>query len=164
MLRLIGHYQAGREPTAELAFQPGPLPKFDSESALSISPTIQPLLGRPSSVLQPQSSGSRPIQVPRLTTDKAIQYTALFEKTGAQNGVLPGEMAKQIFEFSGLPNNVLGEIWNLVDTEQRGSLQVTEFVIALHLLASFKSGALYALPNILPAELYEVAVGLRIEL
>jgi epidermal growth factor receptor substrate 15 len=85
----------------------------------------------------------------------------LFEKTRAQDGFLSGEMAKQIFEHSGLPNDVLGEIWNLADIEQRGSLQVTEFVIALHLLASFKSGALYALPNILPAELYEVAAGLR---
>jgi epidermal growth factor receptor substrate 15 len=162
MLRLIGHCQAGREPTAELVLQPGPLAKFASGSAPSISPTIQPLLGRSSSVLQPQSSGSGPIKVPPLTSDKASQYTALFEKTGARNGVLQGEIAAQIFERSGLPNVVLGRIWNLVDTEQRGSLQVTEFVIALHLLASVKTGALYHLPDILPAELYEVAAGRRI--
>jgi epidermal growth factor receptor substrate 15 len=162
MLRLIGHCQAGREPAAELALQPGPLAKFYSESTPSISPTIQPLLGRPLSVLQPQSSGSGSIQVPPLTTDKVSQYTVLFESAGAQNGVLPGEIAKQIFERSELPNDVLERIWDLVDTERRGSLQVTEFVIAMYLLASLKSGALYALPNILPAELYEVAAGRRI--
>ena len=157
VLRLIGHYQAGREPTAELALRPGPLPKFDNGSAPGISPTIQPPPGPPPSALQPQSSGSGPIRVPPLTPDKAAQYAALFEKSGAQNGVLPGEQAKQIFERAGLPNEVLGRIWNLADTEQRGSLQVTEFVIAMHLLASFKSGALRALPNILPAGLYEAA-------
>lgn len=158
VLRLIGHYQAGREPTPELALRPGPLPKFDEGSNNGpISPTIQPPPGPPPSALQAQASGSGPIRVPPLTPDKAGQYAALFEKSGAQNGVLPGEQAKQIFERAGLPNEILGRIWNLADTEQRGALMVTEFVIAMHLLASFKSGALRALPNILPAGLYEAA-------
>ena len=122
-----------------------------------MSPTVQPPPGPPPSVLQPQASGSGPIRVPPLTPEKAAQYAALFEKSGAQNGVLPGEQAKQIFERAGLPNEILGRIWNLADTEQKGSLQVTEFVIAMHLLASFKSGHLRALPNLLPAGLYEAA-------
>ncbi|KAN0110360.1 hypothetical protein V8E51_006747 [Hyaloscypha variabilis] len=155
VLRLIGHYQAGRDPTPELALRPGPLPRFDAGSG--ISPTIQPPPGPPPSALQPQASGSGPIRVPPLTPEKAGQYAALFEKSGAQNGVLPGEQAKQIFERAGLPNEILGRIWNLADTEQKGSLQVTEFVIAMHLLASFKSGQLRALPNLLPAGLYEAA-------
>ncbi|KAH6670651.1 hypothetical protein B0J14DRAFT_485405 [Halenospora varia] len=157
VLRLIGHYQAGRDPTPDLALRPGPLPKFDGGSPGAISPTIQPPPGPPPSALQAQASGSGPIRVPPLTPDKAAQYAALFEKSGAQNGQLPGEQAKQIFERAGLPNEVLGRIWMLADTEQRGSLQVTEFVIAMHLLASFKAGALRALPNVLPAGLYEAA-------
>lgn len=155
VLRLIGHYQAGREPTHELALRPGPLPKFDTSAG--ISPTVQPPPGPPPNALQPQPSGSGPIRVPALTPDKAGQYAALFEKSGAQGGVLPGEQAKQIFERAGLPNEILGRIWNLADTEQRGALQVNEFVIAMHLLASFKSGALRGLPNVLPAGLYEAA-------
>ncbi|KAK0122269.1 hypothetical protein ONS95_010519 [Cadophora gregata] len=157
VLRLIGHYQAGRDPTPDLALRPGPLPKFDGGSAPGISPVVQPPPGPPPSALQPQGSGSGPIRVPPLTPEKAAQYAGLFERSGAQNGVLPGELAKSIFERAGLPNDVLGRIWNLADTEQKGSLQVTEFVIAMHLLASFKSGALRALPNLLPAGLYEAA-------
>jgi epidermal growth factor receptor substrate 15 len=157
VLRLIGHYQAGRDPTPELALRPGPLPKFDGGSAPGMSPTIQPPPGPPPSAIQPQASGSGPIRVPPLTPEKAGQYAALFEKSGAQNGILPGEQAKQIFERAGLPNDVLGRIWNLADTEQKGALQVTEFVIAMHLLASYKTGALRALPNLLPAGLYEAA-------
>ncbi|KAL2066529.1 hypothetical protein VTL71DRAFT_2600 [Oculimacula yallundae] len=157
VLRLIGHYQAGRDPTPDLALRPGPLPKFDGGSAPGMSPGIQPPPGPPPSALQPQGSGSGPIRVPPLTPEKAAQYAGLFERSGAQNGILPGELAKSIFERAGLPNDVLGRIWNLADTEQKGSLQVTEFVIAMHLLASFKAGALRALPNLLPAGLYEAA-------
>ena len=56
-----------------------------------------------------------------------------------------------------MPNEVLGRIWNLADTEQRGALGVIEFIIAMHLLASYKSGALRVLPQILPSGLYEAA-------
>ncbi|KAK4238813.1 hypothetical protein C8A03DRAFT_43482 [Achaetomium macrosporum] len=89
---------------------------------------------------------------------EVAQYASLFERQPLQNGnMLPGEAAKQIFEKSGLPNEVLGRIWMLADTEQRGALVQTEFVIAMHLLTSMKTGALRGLPTILPAALYEAA-------
>ncbi|KAL9066259.1 MAG: hypothetical protein Q9157_007209 [Trypethelium eluteriae] len=152
VLRLIGHYQANRDPTPELAYRPGPLPKFEGLALPSAAP---PPAG-PAPTLQPQSSGG-PIRVPPLTPDKVNEYSSLFEKSGAQNGVLSGESAKQIFEKARLPNDVLGRIWNLADTEQRGALNVTDFIIAMHLLASYKSGAMRALPQFLPPGLYEAA-------
>ncbi|GAW22019.1 hypothetical protein ANO14919_115530 [Xylariales sp. No.14919] len=147
-LRLIGHAQAGREPTAELALQQGPLPKFDG---INIGPAPAP------APLQQQASGTTPIRIPPLTPEKVSQYAAIFENQSLQNGMLPGGPAKTIFEKSQLPNEVLGRIWQLADTEQRGGLVLTEFVIAMHLLTSMKTGALRALPNILPAALYEAA-------
>ncbi|KAL8822367.1 MAG: hypothetical protein Q9191_006898 [Dirinaria sp. TL-2023a] len=110
--------------------------------------------------VRPQHSGgpgSGPIRVPPLTADKVNSYTSLFEESGVQNGMLSGESAKSIFERAQLPNEVLGRIWNLADTEQRGSLGLTEFIIAMHLLASYKNGSMRALPQILPAGLYEAA-------
>ena len=68
-----------------------------------------------------------------------------------------GENAKQIFERAKLSNDVLGRIWNLADTEQKGHLGLTEFIIAMHLLSSYKNGSMRALPQILPAGLYEAA-------
>ena len=68
-----------------------------------------------------------------------------------------GETAKSIFERANLPNDVLGRIWNLADREQRGHLGLTEFIIAMHLLASYKNGSMRALPQILPSGLYEAA-------
>uniref|UniRef100_L2FQ32 Ef hand domain protein n=1 Tax=Colletotrichum fructicola (strain Nara gc5) TaxID=1213859 RepID=L2FQ32_COLFN len=139
VLRLIGHAQAGREPTPELALQQGPLPRFD---------------GLP----PPAGTGGGPIRIPPLTPEKVNQYAGLFERQPLQAGnLLPGDQAKSIFEKSGLPNEVLGRIWQLADTEQRGALVLTEFVIAMHLLTSMKTGALRGLPNILPAALYEAA-------
>jgi epidermal growth factor receptor substrate 15 len=70
---------------------------------------------------------------------------------------LIGETAKQIFERTKLPNEVLGRIWNLADTQQRGELGLTEFTIAMHLIASYRNGTLRALPQVLPAGLYEAA-------
>ncbi|KAI8957931.1 hypothetical protein F5Y11DRAFT_337850 [Daldinia sp. FL1419] len=151
VLRLIGHAQAGREPTPELAVQPGPLPRFDG---IVIAPSAPPV----QAPIQAQGTGSGPLRIPPLTPEKVSQYAGLFERQNLQNGgILPGDQAKNIFEKSGLPNEVLGRIWQLADTEQRGALVQTEFVIAMHLLTSMKSGALRGLPNILPAALYEAA-------
>jgi epidermal growth factor receptor substrate 15 len=92
-----------------------------------------------------------------LTPDKVAEYSTLFGKSGAENGYLSGLVAKQIFERARLPTEVLGRIWNLSDSQGRGALDSTEFVIAMHLLASYKSGAMRGVPNSLPPGLYEAA-------
>ncbi|KAF9870480.1 UBA/TS-N domain-containing protein [Colletotrichum karsti] len=157
VLRLIGHAQAGREPTPELALQQGPLPRFDGMPPPPAGPLQSPT-PPPAAALQAQGTGGGPIRIPPLTPEKVNQYAGLFERQPLQAGnLLPGDQAKSIFEKSGLPNEVLGRIWQLADTEQRGALVSTEFVIAMHLLTSMKTGALRGLPNILPAALYEAA-------
>jgi hypothetical protein len=47
----------------------------------------------------------------------------------------------------------------LADPDNRGSLQVDGFVIAMHLVTSFTQGVLRTLPNSLPGELYAAAKG-----
>jgi hypothetical protein len=155
VLRLIGHYQAGHEPTPSLAFLPGPLPKLNRGTLRPETPKMHPTWPSPN-LLQPQTSGSGS-RIPPLTPEKADQYAALFDKAGAQDGILPGEQAKQIFERAGVPIEIMGRIWSLADSEKRGSLNVTEFVIAMHLLASFRQGAYREVPSTLPAGLYEAA-------
>ncbi|KAK3320519.1 hypothetical protein B0T19DRAFT_450769 [Cercophora scortea] len=157
VLRLIGHAQAGREPTAELALQQGPIPRFDGFTPTPAPPPPPPAAS-PAALPSQGTGGQGPIRIPPLTPEKVAQYAGLFERQPLQNGgLLPGEQAKQIFEKAALPNEILGRIWMLADTEQRGALVQTEFVIAMHLLTSMKTGALRALPTILPAALYEAA-------
>nr|POF17765.1 putative calcium-binding protein [Quercus suber] len=161
VLRLIGHYQAGRTPTQEMAFKPAPIPRFEglqipgTQAGTAVTtPTVG---GFPSAVLQPQLSGQGPIRVPPLDPQKVQQYSDLFERSGVQSGLLDGATAKSIFERAGLPNEVLGKIWNLSDREQRGALDQTEFIVAMHLLTSMKARTMTALPNTLPSGLYEAA-------
>lgn len=139
------------------------MPRFDtspSESqpqpqlAAAPQPIAQQTTGPPAS---PSPAGAPPIRVPALSPDKVTTYSSLFEKSGAENGFLSGLTAKQIFERAGLPNEVLGRIWGLSDTQGRGMLDVTEFVIAMHLLASYKSGQMRGVPSTLPPGLYDAA-------
>ncbi|KXS93470.1 hypothetical protein AC578_590 [Pseudocercospora eumusae] len=165
VLRLIGHYQAGREPSAELAFKPAPVPRFEGlkipGAASAPAPTAAPASpssgALPANALQPQLSGQGPIRVPPLDPAKVQQYSGLFERSGAQNGLLDGGTAKAIFERARLPNEVLGRIWMAADREQRGALDQTEFIVAMHLLTSMKSRSMTALPNVLPQGLWDAA-------
>ncbi len=140
--------QAGSQPPSSLSSKALSL---DLTASLPPAPTPAP-----TAPLQAQGTGG-PIRIPPLTPEKVNQYAGFFERQTLQGDKLPGEQAKQIFEKSGLPNEVLGRIWMLADTEQRGSLVLTEFVIAMHLLYSMKTGALRGLPSIIPAPLYEAA-------
>ncbi|KAK0634358.1 hypothetical protein B0T17DRAFT_513112 [Bombardia bombarda] len=156
VLRLIGHAQAGREPTPEIALQQGPIPRFDGFTPTAAPPP--PPAAAASLLAQGTGAGAGPIRIPPLTPEKVAQYAGLFERQAPPGvNMLPGDQAKQIFEKSGLPNEILGRIWMLADTEQRGALVQTEFVIAMHLLTSMKTGALRGLPTLLPAALYEAA-------
>ncbi|KAK8144938.1 hypothetical protein G3M48_005129 [Beauveria asiatica] len=149
VLRLIGHAQAGSEPTNELALQPAPIPRFDG---FALSAVTSPITAQHSGT----PAGAR---IPPLTPDKITQYRNLFDRQPLQAGLLPGEQARSIFDRSGLPNETLGRIWALVDTEQRGALSAPEFIVAMHLLTSTNSGALRSLPNVLPPAILEVAAG-----
>lgn len=107
--------------------------------------------------MSPPLGSGPPIRVPPLQPDDANKFVSLFDKSDVQNGIISGEAAKQIFERARLPNEILGRIWNLADTQQRGALDATEFIIAMHLLTSFKSGALRGIPQHLPPGLYDAA-------
>ncbi|KAI9831067.1 MAG: hypothetical protein M1826_003965 [Phylliscum demangeonii] len=130
----------------------GPLPKFDGFSPPKTSASLPQDLAN---ILPQSTAGS--IRVPPLTPDKVAEFSALFERTGPQNGFLPGGQAKQIFERARLPNDVLGKIWTLADTRQAGALSLPEFVVAMHLLASYKTGAMTVVPPILPPGFFDAA-------
>lgn len=161
-LRLIGHAQANKEPTAALALSQGPIPQFEGISTTPLNPQPTGTLsaqGTGSGAGAPQLSaqGTGAPRVPPLPLERAAQYARVFQDLANGEPVLGGEAAKKVFEKSNLGIDVLGRIWQLADTEQRGALVQTEFIIAMHLLTSIKAGTLRALPTILPAGLYDAA-------
>ncbi|KAK1143385.1 hypothetical protein N8T08_006713 [Aspergillus melleus] len=154
VLRLIGHAQAGRAPTDELALQPAPIPRFDG---IVVDPAA-PAPAREAGATSPPPATGTPIRVPPLNPEDVNKFLSLFEKSDvSRTGVMPGEAAKQIFERARLPNDILGRIWNLADVNQRGALDATEFIIAMHLLTSYKAGAMRGIPQTLPPGLYDAA-------
>ncbi|ODH45760.1 hypothetical protein GX48_08160 [Paracoccidioides brasiliensis] len=170
VMRLIGHAQAGQAPTEELALQPGPLPKFTglNDDIMEPMPQAAPVTASP-------PPGTAPVRIPPLVPEDVAKFTSLFERSDVQNGLLSGlvdignkiagENAKQIFERARLPNEVLGKIWNLADTKQRGALDATEFIIAMHLLSAYRNGTMRILPQSLPPGFYDAAArhgGVRI--
>ncbi|CAK7234200.1 hypothetical protein SEUCBS140593_008861 [Sporothrix eucalyptigena] len=170
-LRLIGHAQNNKEPSPNLALQKGPLPRFEGiVTAAGTLPSQTPLSATATGPLSAQGTGASAQQlaaqgtgvgaaarVPPLSPERAVQYARVFQEQTNGEPIMTGDAARRIFEKSGLGFEILGRIWQLADTEQRGALVQTEFVIAMHLLTSTKSGTLRALPAMLPAGLYEAA-------
>lgn len=90
-----------------------------------------------------------------------------------------GDKARDIFIKSKLPFETLGQIWcvlsrlasctwadaasvrrNLADTHSRGSLDVADFTIGMHLIQHTMNGALPQLPAVLNPALYASATSL----
>ncbi|KAI5819108.1 hypothetical protein BZA77DRAFT_291111 [Pyronema omphalodes] len=157
-LRLIGQAQNNQHPRPELAQQPGPLPRFEAVNI--VYPSGPSSNSPPPPVIPPQATGpAGMIRVPPLMPQDVEKFTALFEKSGAIDGLLQGTIARDIFQRSKLSNAQLIQIWNLADRQGRGALGCVEFVVAMHLITCCKNGSLPALPQILPPGLYEAATG-----
>lgn len=127
----------------------GALPKFEGHDVPSAP-----------SAMTPQITGAGTAQPPLTPADKN-QYTRLFVSSNPVNGLLPASQAQAIFLKSGLPTEMLAQIWNLADTQQRGSLDLPDFVLAMYFIQHTMAGTFKTLPPILPAGLYEQASGGR---
>ncbi|KAH9001436.1 hypothetical protein EDB92DRAFT_1826676 [Lactarius akahatsu] len=148
-VRLLGWAQKGDAISADLVNKPGPLAVIDgfpspSEPRRAISPS-------------PQSPGSR--LPPPLTAQDKAKFVRLFNGCGPVNGLLSGEKAREVFVKSKLPVEKLSQIWNLSDTHNRGTLDVTDFTVAMYLIQASMSGQLSFIPTTLPPGLYEMASG-----
>lgn len=81
-----------------------------------------------------------------------LKYTQLFNSNDRnRTGFLSGLQCRDILMQSGLPRNVLADIWNLSDIDSDGQLSREEFILALHLTNHVRSGK--PLPSELPSEL-----------
>ena len=81
-----------------------------------------------------------------------LKYTQLFNlHDRSRSGFLSGLQCRDILLQSGLPRNILAEIWNLSDIDGDGQLTREEFILAMHLTNHVRSGQ--TLPTELPADL-----------
>lgn len=152
-LRLIGHAQNGARVSAQLRDTPGPLPKFQGinliEDQRVASPAMQQRMGSPLAQAQGGNQTGGQGGLPALTPQDKARFSQLFSQS-AQNGLVDGGAARDIFLKARLPHETLGQIWNLVDTQNRGSLDQGEFIAAMHLIQSSMNGSMPQVPSQLP--------------
>ncbi|KAH9925263.1 uncharacterized protein B0H18DRAFT_1009330 [Fomitopsis serialis] len=147
-VRLLGHAQRGEKMTEALVLKPGPAPTIEGLSP----PLVQQSTGVP-------AARSPPPGLPPLTPQDKTKFMKLFLSCGPVNGILNGDKARDVFVKSKLPVDKLSQIWNLADTKNRGSLDVTDFTIAMYLIQATMHGQLQTIPPVLPPGLYEQAAG-----
>lgn len=166
-MRLIGYTQAGHFPTAALAEQPGPLPKFANPNPGSPGPShLAPQLTsssflqtQPSSLI-PQNTATQQLQpldpIGPVSPEDYERFKQMFVKTtGSELVPLNGNAAKDILMKAKLPTATLGQIWALVDVHNKGSLDLHAFVIAMHLIHGLLSGSIKNLPPFLPETVWQ---------
>ncbi|KAJ8488287.1 hypothetical protein ONZ51_g3649 [Trametes cubensis] len=145
-LRLIGHAQKGAVVTEALVKRPGPIAAIDSPS----SPLASESVAGP-------STGTTPNTLPPLTSHDKAKFRKIFQGSGAQNGFLGGQQAREVFMKSKLPWNTLSQIWNLADVRHRGFLDAADFTVAMYLIQALMTGRLTSVPTSLPPQLYQDA-------
>ncbi|KAL7749560.1 hypothetical protein RI367_005116 [Sorochytrium milnesiophthora] len=82
-----------------------------------------------------------------------VAFRAAYDGIAAQAGArVSANDARNVLVKSGLPNDVLGKIWTLVDTTGSGSLSMAEFILAMYLAARARSAPnpATAVPPMLP--------------
>jgi hypothetical protein len=79
-----------------------------------------------------------------------IKCKQVFESCEPVDGQVGGTKAREVFLRSKLPIEQLARIWTLVDTKERGRLDVHEFTAAMHLIRRVVDGSIKELPLKLP--------------
>ncbi|KAG0344695.1 hypothetical protein BG004_004252 [Podila humilis] len=147
-VKLIAHAQSGKTPSPALINTDAPLPHFDGVTPAKTgdSPATS------SSAVASSSEAT-------VTNDDRTKYGSMFIACGPVNGLLDGDKAREVFLKSKLPVDKLSQIWNLADTKQRGSLDITDFTIAMYYIQHTMDGSIATLPSTLPPAVLKACAG-----
>ncbi|CAJ0763902.1 2162_t:CDS:10 [Entrophospora sp. SA101] len=94
-----------------------------------------------------------------ITDDIRENYRKSFLRLEPENGLVDGNKAREIFLRSKLSLETLRQIWKLADTNNRGKLDVNEFIIAMHLIKQYMNKNIKEIPQTLPNGFYEMVAG-----
>ncbi|KAG1730581.1 hypothetical protein EDB19DRAFT_1740158 [Suillus lakei] len=150
-VRLMGHAQKGQKVDKSLVNKPGPLANIEGVQI--------PLIPQGTGASIPKSP---PPSLPPLTPQDKTKFTRIFQGCGPVNGLLNGDKARNVFVKSKLSVDKLSQIWNLCDTQDRGALDITDFIIAMYLIQASMSSQLLSIPTSISPSLYEQAGGVSV--
>ncbi|CAH8635213.1 unnamed protein product [Schistosoma margrebowiei] len=86
-----------------------------------------------------------------ISVPDAYRYRTIFDQLQPTYGKLSGEKIREVFLKFQLPVETLGKIWDLSDIDNDGSLDQSEFIVAMHLVHQSLEGKI--LPDKLPKNL-----------
>merc|ERR1739838_181501 len=120
----------GMPVTSVPSSMPGMMPVVPT--AMPVQSTAQPVVSSaPGSGAATPGAPNLDWAVPQITRNK---YLATFQQTDrARTGFIAGVQARNILLQSGLPQNILAQIWSLSDYDNDGRLSSEEFLLAGHL-------------------------------
>ncbi|KAK4521512.1 Rab-GAP TBC domain-containing protein [Mucor velutinosus] len=157
ILKLIACAQNGIMTTEPILATKAPLPKFDGPgSANNVNSPFQHAQQQPQMPIPQRQASVSNMDV--VSPEDRQKYIGLFQSFGPINNILSGERAKDAFIRSNLPPAILQNIWTLADTRKSGTLNQTEFIIAMHYIENAMKG-MTNLPATLPANVYASATG-----
>lgn len=142
---------SGSRPSSDLA-SVSAIPRQFTGVALprTASPVARPPYGTPPLSAQPTGTDWA------ITPQEKVQFDNAFGTVDKENrGFITGEQAVSFFGNSGLPEDVLAQIWELSDINSEGRLTRDEFAVAMFLtrLQRSKRDLHAALPQTLPLNL-----------
>ncbi|XP_022087185.1 epidermal growth factor receptor substrate 15-like 1 isoform X2 [Acanthaster planci] len=76
-----------------------------------------------------------------VTSEEKAKSDQMFSQIdGDKDGLVGGEEVRPLLLQSGLPQNILAQIWNLCDTKQTGQLSAEQFALVMYLVNQAKAG------------------------
>ncbi|KAI8338833.1 hypothetical protein BD560DRAFT_493537 [Blakeslea trispora] len=94
-----------------------------------------------------------------MTSSEHQSYIQLFQSCQPIDGLVSPQQVREVFQQSGLSTEKLAKIWSLADTRHSGSLNKTEFIIAMHYTSRLLKNPNLTLPTTLPSQVYAEATG-----
>ncbi|ODV58984.1 Ede1p, partial [Ascoidea rubescens DSM 1968] len=152
-MRLIAHVQSGKKLSPSLANIAGPVARFNGAKKNSvISPAATGNSFNPITSNNLSSSLSTSLTI---SNEEILQYSQLFDNLVPNHShLISGMQARSIFLKSNIPNIVLGQIWNIVDRGNKGTLTKEEFILSMFLINSFLTGLIKQVPTSIPNEMW----------
>ncbi|KAL0091477.1 hypothetical protein J3Q64DRAFT_1654951 [Phycomyces blakesleeanus] len=134
------------------------LPQFDGVTLKNLSKPNRPTPNAPLSPNMNMGAGGNN-SADQLTPEERNKYINMFQANNPIDGVLGGDSVKNILIRSKLSPETLHAIWNLADTRKSGTLNQTEFIIAMHYVSQMMKKSIQSLPATLPVHIYTAAAG-----
>lgn len=149
--QLTGGSQAGSPPPNRQVRFAAVGGKDSPQSITAVPPVQSPPVGGAAPLPTPMTHTAN-THTDEISAEEKSGYDGFYDSLNPSgNGVLEADKAVDFFSKSGLPIEVLANLWDLADVRKTGSLSKDEFAIAMHLIHGCLAGK--PLPSTLPESL-----------